>query len=85
MVKQSKNAGNTEVRSYIGNGVGNYWFAEKGMLDNTVSGAWKRWKYRQEVEFPKECSEEKRPRNMKPQPGAGRGDVKEKDKRKKGK
>jgi len=39
-VKQSKkNAWNTWVCSYVGNGVGREWFSENIMLVNNVSGA----------------------------------------------
>jgi hypothetical protein len=32
------NAGNTYVRSYIGNGVGGDWFSENVTLSNRISG-----------------------------------------------
>ena len=37
-----KNAGNTPVRSYIGNAVGVDWLSENVMLANRISGAWSR-------------------------------------------
>jgi hypothetical protein len=46
-VEQSKkNAGNTDVRSYIGNGMGGDWFSGKVKITNRVRGAQRWWKER---------------------------------------
>jgi hypothetical protein len=58
--------------------VGSDWLSENMMLASSVSGACRRGKEREEVELPKGCSEGKRAPNMKPLPGAGSGDVREK-------
>ena len=41
-MQSRKNAGNTYVHSYIGNGVGGHWFSENVTLANRVSGV-RRW------------------------------------------
>jgi hypothetical protein len=58
MVKQSKkNANNTQVCSYMGNGVGSDWFAENTILVNKISDVKRRGKEKKEVDLPKRCSE----------------------------
>jgi hypothetical protein len=72
----------TQVRRYIGNGVGSDWFSEKLTLPNRVTGACRAWKWEEEErELSMGCSEIKRRRNMMPPPGTVRERVNRKKNR----